>query len=220
MSPQPAQPNHADYYRQVLHELIDIGADLARILHAQAKAAVAAEAPGPAEPPSDALQPAPPPTPPLDTAFDRIARAVRRSIMLARALDAPPRPRPANDEAPTPIAARRRIVRAVEDAIQAAADNDRAEALRREAQDRLDAPDLDEDILSRPVNDIIAAICADLGLPPAPPGLRQRRPSPVDAARPARNPSAPPESLASTPAPTPAKTAPTPLLPAARFRGK
>ncbi len=150
--------------------------------------------------------------------------------MLARALDAPPRPRPANDEAPTPIAARRRIVRAVEDAIQAAADNDRAEALRREAQDRLDAPDLDEDILSRPVNDIIAAICADLGLPPAPPGLPQRRPSPVDAARPARNPpapnppapnpSAPPESLASTPAPTPAKTAPTPLLPAARFRGK
>ena len=85
MSLQPAQPGHADYYRQVLHELIDIGTDLARILHAQAKAAVAAETP--AEPPAEALQPAPPQTPPLDTAFDRIARAVRRSIMLARTLE-------------------------------------------------------------------------------------------------------------------------------------
>ena len=103
------------------------------------------------------------------------------------ALDAPPRPRPANDEAPTRVAPRARIIRAVEDAIHAASDGDAAEALQREFQDRLDAPDLDERLLSRPLNDIIAAICADFGLPPAP---------------------------------TPAKTAPAPLLPAARFCSK
>ncbi len=183
----------APYYRHVLHDLIDMGTDLARLLHQQASAQAAQRTTTPAAPQAPAPQPAPPPAPDalvpdplvsIAAAFDRIARAVRRSIALARSL-ADPVP-PARDPTQHRAAARKRILREVEDAIQrtapasgqtapshAAPDgsdadapgaNDSAEALTAELHDRLDAPDLDEDISRRPIAEIITEICRDLGL--------------------------------------------------------
>jgi hypothetical protein len=104
------QAQDAQYYRRVLHDLIDIGADLARLIHRQAQ--LQAEPTVPAANPraensasgtSDTAQTmAPPPAVTMDPtiAFDRIARAVRRTIMLAQKLAEPTpvhiaaRPRP------------------------------------------------------------------------------------------------------------------------------
>ena len=226
---QPTTDAHA--YRAVLHDLIGMGSGIARLLHAQATAT--ADAPpaqpsaqppsGPATPtnPASAHQtpahPAPPDLITIATAFDRIARAVRRCIALARSLDASAQP--AKDPAHQRAAARRRILRAVEDAISLnlsaagcgtggtgfdntglddaslddaspddtgtnspASDNASAEALTAELHERLDGPDLDSDITSRPVADIVAELCRDLGIaPPAGPHPWKRR-TPADIA--------------------------------------
>ena len=89
MSPTPAplqppttaeqQAEDAQYYRRVLHELIDMGTSLARATHQQAT-----RTPAPSKIPAN--DPAPDPT----IAFDRIARCVRRTIALARTLSEPP----------------------------------------------------------------------------------------------------------------------------------
>jgi len=88
-------PNTAEtqFYRQALHDLIDIGADLARKLDAQATAQAGQQAKvKPVRLVTDA-PPAPPPVPDalirIAADFDRVASAVRRSIMLAQSLDEP-----------------------------------------------------------------------------------------------------------------------------------
>ena len=83
------------FYRQALHDLIDIGADLARQLHAQA---LAQAVPQPKAKPVRLVTEAPSAPPPdpdalinIAAAFDRIASAVRQCIMLAQSLDQPAR---------------------------------------------------------------------------------------------------------------------------------
>ena len=225
---QPTTDAHA--YRAVLHDLIGMGTGIARLLHAQATATADAPPAQPsAQPPSSPATPAPVPahqTPahpaPADlitiaTAFDRIALAVRRCIALARLLDAPVQP--AKDPAHQRATARRRILRAVEDAISRnlsaaecgagdpgldntgfddsglddgspddtganspPSDASTAEALTAELHERLDGPDLDSDITSRPIADIVAELCRDLGIaPPAGPHPWKRR-TPADIA--------------------------------------
>jgi hypothetical protein len=146
------QAEDAQYYRRILHGPIEIGADLAGMVHSQAKAQAAK--PGSA--------PAPIAAPDLAVAFDRISRAVRRTITLARKVVEPvvATQHPAQHRA----AARRRIIREVEDTIQRTAGHAEAESLHAELLDRLDAPDLEDDIELRPIADIIADICRDLGL--------------------------------------------------------
>ncbi len=209
MSPQPTQaipqadPGHqaadAQYYRQVLHGLIDIGADLARLLHQQATPP--AQAPQQGRDP----QPTPPPAedalPTITAAFDRIARAVRRCIALARSLTEPAQP--ANDPARHRAAARKRIIREVEDAIgRTVNEGDRADRLNAELHDRLDAPDLDDEIINGPIADIITQIRRDLGLASLPGDLSWKRRTPEDirqlcaraaAPTPARQPGAGPQ---------------------------
>ncbi len=230
---QPAADTH--YYRQVLHDLIDMGTGFARLLHQQATT------PAHAAPQHPVLPPAPTPAPDaaitvaLAAAFDRIARAVRRSIALARSL-ADPVP-PARDPAQHRATARKRILREVEDAIQrtapnsgqaasnefdADADDASADALLAELHDRLDAPDLDDDISNLPVADIITEICRDLGLAALPGTHPWKRRTPADleqlcarAAAPssARQPGAEPHSLPATRQSAP--TSPVPPGPAA-----
>ena len=127
----------ARYYRRVLHELIEMGTDLARMVHGQAQADLA-EAPA------------------LAVAFERVARTVRRTIGLARQLGEAPEQR-------RRVAVRRQIVRAVEDSIQELAP-ERQDDLEAELLERLDGPDVADDIDHRPVAEIIAEICRDLGL--------------------------------------------------------
>ncbi len=191
---------HADaaFYRQALHGLVGMGTGFARLLHdtAQAGAAPAAAATPPAAPQAAGAPPAAAPPAPaphavaadpatlasLAGAFAQAARAVRRCIMLAQTLNQPAKPAP--DPTGHRVAARKRILRETEDSIGRGynPDSDAAEALRAELHERLDAPDLDADILTRPVADIITEIRRDLGLD-ANPGTRpfQRR-TPADVA--------------------------------------
>ena len=218
MSPQPTPATHPNdpgqqaedtgFYRQVLHDFITIGADLARTLHQQATT----PAPTPQRP---APTPEPPatPLPEIIAAFDRLARAVRRSILLARSLAKPPPP--AKDPAAHRTAARKQVIRVVEDAIQRASQDahdaeshDAAEALTAELHDRLDAPDLDNDLVTRPIADIITEIRRDLGLASPPGDTPWRRRTPADlaqlqtrAAAPSRQPGTTPPIPQTTPDP-------------------
>ena len=79
------QAEDARLYRDILQELMHIGTDLARLLHQQAIAHAQAT-----------LQGLAPTTPPRDhaSAFDRITRAIRRTITLTRSLAEPAPPAP------------------------------------------------------------------------------------------------------------------------------
>ena len=145
-----------------------------------------------------------------------MARAVRRCIALARTLDAAP---PARDPAQHRTAARKRILRAVEDTIARTADEgpDTPEALRAELRDRLDAPDLEDDIATRPIADIIQEICRDLGLAAHPGTQPYQRRTPADVARLCAT-AAAPSAASPHAAPGPAQP-PTPQPPARRQTG-
>ncbi len=189
MSSSPALPDPADparqrdedaqYYRQILHELIEIGADLARSLHRQPAPAPSAT---PEPSPAAAAQPqAPQPDPTL--AFERLARTLRRTIALARTLTEPAKATSAQGTGERRRFARKQIIRAVEDTIQRRTKDAEADALHAEFYERLDDPDLDDDLDHLPVADPIKAICRDLGIehhPGTHPWTR-RRPADVRA---------------------------------------
>ena len=184
---------HADYYRRVLHELIEMGTDIARTVHRQAVAPGAEQA-APAD---------------VTVAFDRVCRGVRRSILLARTLDAPPSAGPGAADGLARVQARRRILRRVEDAIHREARGDEAERLHGDLLDRLDAPELDDDLATRPVEEIIDEICIDLGLGEhAKFGLWKRRTPGESAVLWARAAARPGEARAAGPAPVAANDAP------------
>ncbi|MGI4953973.1 MAG: hypothetical protein ACRYGM_19400 [Janthinobacterium lividum] len=159
MSPTPTQ-TQADTtarHQAALDELIALGLDLARHIHAKATEQTAQPADPGAEPPR---------APSLDqasTAFDRVARTVRRAILLAARLNRPAAPEPQPDPRPR-IAARRRIIRGMEDAIGREAEGDHARALQAEFYERLDAPEAEEDLATRPVAEIIEEFRRDLGI--------------------------------------------------------
>ncbi len=203
-NPPPAahqdDPGHqaADTHTHVLDGLINIGADLARLLHQQATSQSQAAQQRPA-PQATAAQPAPPPAPDalikITAAFDQAARAVRRYIALFRSLNEPMHP--ARNPAPNRTAARKRVLRAVEDTIQrtnsdghglGVSDDDRdaAEALHAdlhaELLDSMDAPDLDDDIRDRPIDEVIKGICRDLGIASLPGNHPWKRRTPADPA--------------------------------------
>ena len=174
MSPTPPHPEPADrasqrdedaqYYREILHELVEIGARLARAIDPQTTTQ-----PGAA--PEQAGQPAPAqaPQPAPSIAFDRIARTIRRSIALARKISEPgPEPRAAEQAHQRRRSARKQIIREVEDTIHRDVHGPdaeaRAESLHAELYERLDTLDLDDDIDNLPIADIVAAIRRDLGI--------------------------------------------------------
>ena len=184
------QAEDDQFYREILHGLINVGAELTRHLPQQA----AAQAQAPQHDP--APQPAPAPSPDavasVAIAYDRITRAVRRCIALARSLNDPAQPpkhpAPSHTVAPDRTVARKRILRAVEDTLgrqdydDSYRDCDPTEALHAELLDRMDAPDLDRDIASRPIDDIIKDILRDLGLAALPGTRPWKRRTPADIA--------------------------------------
>ena len=181
------QAADAQQHRQALRDLIGMGTDFARLLHGRATAQATQDAhdappsqptntppaPTPSPPPADALIP-------LAAAFDRIARAVRRCILLARSLDAPAPS--ACDPARHRAAARRRIIREVEDAIHRTNEGDPADALHAELHERMDTPDLDDDLSTRPIAEIVTELRRDLGLATLPGDHAWHRRTPDDIA--------------------------------------
>jgi hypothetical protein len=190
-SQDPGQPAaDPQFYRHVLHGLINTGAGFTRLLFEQATAQAQANQAQPAQPQPAQQRPEPHPAPAaslqdLAAAFDSISRTVRRCIMLAQSLDTPKQPRiPAANR----TAARKHILRAVEDTLQrqdyddSYRDCDPTEVLHAELLDRMDAPDLDADIANRPIDDIIKNILRDLGLAALPGTRPWKRRTPADIA--------------------------------------
>ena len=154
MSPAEPQPqDNTAHYQQVLRGLVDMANDIARLLHQQTLRQ--AEAANAALPPPPATTPFPDPA----ASFDRIARTIRRTILLAQRLDQKLDQPPARTNR---TAARKRILREVEDVIQRNAKPAERPSLNAELLDRLDAPDLEDDIDIRPLDDIIDDIVHDL----------------------------------------------------------
>ena len=107
--------------------------------------------------------------------YHLINRAMRQAILVLQRTEAPQKSAPGTVENPAPrIAARKQIIREVEDAIQYRA-GPQADQLRAELLERLDDESLDADLAARPLPDIIADICRDF-----------RIVSPMDTARFAR----------------------------------
>jgi hypothetical protein len=167
--PFPPQSDDTDAqraacYQRFLHELIDFGMDIARAIDAQTKACARRDSAAP-----DILD--------IATAFERVSRGVRRGIMLAQRVDT---------LAPSACAdqhrasARRRIIREVEDAIQRDARPAKRPQRQAKLHDWLDRPDIPESVDHRPIPEIIAEICRDLGRA-ALPGLKPyKRQTPDD----------------------------------------
>ncbi len=114
-------------------------------------------------------RPAPAAAPELSIAFERVARTIRRTIALARKLAEPaPQARAAEQAHQRRTAARKQIIRDLEDTIHREAHGRAAEteALHAELYERLDTLDLDDDLDTLPIAEIIAALRRDLGLDP------------------------------------------------------
>jgi len=144
-TPQSAtEPVGADLEqcRQVLRNLLEVGNEIAVMLARQALSQENA--------PAEAQKAA--------ASYNAVAQSLRRTVMLQEKL-AKPRKTSVNR-----VAARKRIIRDVEDAIESQAEPDEQETLRAEFLERLDSPDLEDDINARPLADIIADICRDLGV--------------------------------------------------------
>ena len=223
MQPQPT-PNQRDadteHLRTLLLDLADLGASLARQVHAQAmaQAAIIPEANAP-ESTRDATAAR---TATLTAAFDRVARCVRRTALLVQHLHDAPKPEAPN-KASDPATERRtqartRILRECEHAIDRAVFNRRADrdpaAIRRELLERLDDPGLDGDLAHRPLPEIIAGLREDLGVSSQMPftcPTRRRTPEEVRALRaeaaapPGTLPTLPPRPFPPLPPPRPSR---------------
>ncbi|MGI4955024.1 MAG: hypothetical protein ACRYGM_24730 [Janthinobacterium lividum] len=178
-SPSPAPgptEDDAAFYRAALHDMIGLAADLARRIHAAAIAAPAIPLPGspaPRSPAADGPAANSPPALSLEQAsiaLDRTARIVRRCVLLAQRLH---QPQPACAPTPAPedaeqarTAARAKIIRGVEDAIHRATRDApaRQPALAAELSERLDHPEFADDLVTRPVAELIEEIARDLGI--------------------------------------------------------
>lgn len=149
LAPQPEPTEDDAYYRAMLHDLI---ADASYL----AKSAAADED----LPLADRID-----------MHDRAARTIRRCIVLARHIAE----HPARSAQSRRTAARKQVIRAIDDEIhanaqrratpEAAAD---ASALRAELCERLDAPEFDADLLDRPIPELITEMRRDLGLAGSP----------------------------------------------------
>ena len=150
--PSP-QPDHTAHYRAALGELIDLGTAMAGLVHRRTAELTEDCLLGPREMEAASL------------AFECIARSVRRTVALARTLDAPVVVRPKREQA----VARARVIRGVGDAIIAGCetgdfDAEAAERLHEDLRERLDRPEFDDDLGSKTIDEIIEEIRRDLGI--------------------------------------------------------
>jgi hypothetical protein len=143
----PAAPaaDEMAHRRFVLSDLLNMTHEVARAMHRHIVA------PGPEVPVLAAA-----------ATFNQAARSIRQTVMVQERLDKSegPEGQPARQR----VAARKRILRDVEDAIQRNASGARAERLYVELAERLEGPELEDEIGHRPVAEIVADLCRDLGI--------------------------------------------------------
>jgi hypothetical protein len=192
-TPQPSTEQLGEdtgHCRRILRNLMDIGNELAAMV---ARQALAQE-----ENPPEAQKSV--------AAYNSVAQSVRRTILLHDKLGKPAKP-PANR-----TAARKRIIRDVEDVIQRKAPAEHQESLHAELLERLDSPDLEDEIADRPIAEIITDICRDLAIAALPGTHPWKRRIPHDiailnaraAGRPGQPPSAELAALLAAPPARPA----------------
>jgi ribosomal protein S9 len=170
----------AETHAAVLGQLAQFGLDLARKLHGQGMAA---------ETPEETAE--------LAKAFHSVARTVRQTLALEARLmrDAKRQEREDRTEAEgrqrleadaaeqaahAPYAARKSRIVSVIDRILATEYEDEAERLSDEIADRLGEDARDAGFLDQPIDEQIAGLCRDFGLPP--PARPIVRPAPASAA--------------------------------------
>jgi hypothetical protein len=176
-----------DLQCQVLHQLLVLGVDLVCLTRQQVEnnaAALVRQVNLGTAPPPDLIIP-----------YERLARAIHRTVLLQARILAPeaaPVPAPPPVPSPTPThepaaPAEPKAPTETRPATEAAAPQGCTTPTRPEQLERLDLRDLTDDIENRPIPEIIAAIRRDfqLVLDPAPPG---EPPDPLP--RPARRPRA------------------------------
>ena len=184
----PPAPSHtgadsmaadAACYAGMLRELAEMGMDVAREMHRQVTVPEAEAAGDDAE--GGGGKAAPARVEAASRAFDRAARCVRRTILLAHTISKPP-PARAPDEC-SRTSARRYIIRALEDGLHSeVSDQTQRDALTAEVHERLDGPDVADDLDGRPLRDIIREIRRDLGLDTLPGSQIVVRRTPQDIA--------------------------------------
>jgi hypothetical protein len=164
MQPPSAEPEETDqidadraYYRRALREMTEMAVDLGRNFHSYAKGIPGID---------------------LSEPFERLNRNVRRNAMLAERLAVPPKA----PSKPDHISARKKIIRDVEDTIQCKAPAGEAETLRAELLERLESPDIEDDIAKRAIPEIVTEICRDLGIAGLDGARRWKRRTPHDVA--------------------------------------
>ncbi len=177
----PAEPElDADTIRHCRRVLLSV-VDMAHAVAQEMQRRVTAPQDAPAEDPPLAAA----------AAFDRACRNIRQTVMLVEDFGKGKTPRSRAGE--HRIAARKRIIREVEDVIQRSASGPRSERLYRELRERLELPDLEEELEHRQVAEIVTDLCRDLGIAHAEGTHPWKRRTPADivalcarAARPAR----------------------------------
>ena len=162
------------YYRRVLHELIELGSELARLVVGEARARVAVAAADDGAARADVNGAA--------EAFERVSRAVRRTVRMAQFV-AEPVGSGGRSVAAQRVTNRRRVLRGVEDMIQREVGGEAAERLHAELLERLEGPDLDDELLDRPLDEVIRMVRCDLGLPALMGSRDWVRRTPADVAR-------------------------------------
>ena len=177
-------PEVTAHHQDVLNDLVDIGHELARMTLAEAK--------------TGAL-----PLPKATSLYDSLSRSIRRSVWLVRKLAEPLK---TTDR----VAVRKQIIRQVEDTIQRETDGRTAASLYAELRERMDAPDLEDEIDGRRVEDIIADMIRDLGLAASAGTHPWKRRKPADLTRLRTQAAAPPVVRSPHPTAAPGTSPPYP----------
>lgn len=105
----------------------------------------------------------------LARAFDRVSRAVRRTVALGKRLEAGWPVRAVSDTRAAMV--RRQVSQGVAEAIRQATTGEAAERLFDDLAEQLDDPAMDAEIATAPVEAIVTRVRRDLGLAAGVPGL-------------------------------------------------
>lgn len=161
---ETAEPSEdTAHHRAVLRDCIDLGRHIVALTNLEVAAAIK-QAEARLADPDPETAPAKP-APDFTGRYNLLTRAIRLTVLLDERLANPaPPPPPPEDPDRRRVAARKAVLREVDDAIHRHAKPAEAETLRDELTERMDMPDFDAELLDRPTKDVVAEIKRDLGL--------------------------------------------------------